>query len=108
MPLYYFLLGYREFLRILIVTCIHDLGTSIKFRADDLDKIDNIINGEDLELDILIDNEWSFNPNTQLTLYIILIIFKPTVIQGDVTSIHNSDFDKSIVIFIKKETVRIL
>jgi len=43
---------------------------------DDLEKINNILKGEDLELDILIDNEWSFNSDTQLTLYIILIILK--------------------------------
>ena len=53
------------------VTGIIDLGTFIKFGADDLDQINNILNGEDFELDILIDNEWSFNANTQLMLYII-------------------------------------
>lgn len=42
---------------------ISDAGTSIRFGGDDLDKINNILNGTDLSLDILIDNEWSFKHN---------------------------------------------
>jgi len=42
---------------------INDPGLSSKFGGDDLDKINRILNGEDLSLDILIDNEWSFKHN---------------------------------------------
>ncbi|MDN5845390.1 MAG: hypothetical protein L0H53_03855 [Candidatus Nitrosocosmicus sp.] len=42
---------------------INDAGTPLRFGGDDLDKINNILNGQDLTLDIVIDNEWSFNSN---------------------------------------------
>ncbi|MDR4490813.1 MAG: hypothetical protein R2685_07915 [Candidatus Nitrosocosmicus sp.] len=42
---------------------INDAGLPNKFGGDDLDKINRILNGEDLSLDILIDNEWSFKHN---------------------------------------------
>jgi len=40
---------------------INDEGTEVRFGGDDLDKINRILNGENLSLDIIIDNEWSFN-----------------------------------------------
>lgn len=40
---------------------INDEGTASRFGGDDLDKIAKILNGEDLSLDIIIDNDWIFN-----------------------------------------------
>lgn len=45
------------------VTGINDTGSSVMFGADDLDKINRILNGENLSLNITIDNEWKFKHN---------------------------------------------
>lgn len=40
---------------------INDQGTESKHGGDDLDKVNRILNGDDLDVTIVIDNDWIFN-----------------------------------------------